>query len=619
MSESSVKSDASVARGLTKRWLPRSSDAVGPPQAGITLVERVLRARGYDADRVAAFVDPSLKELHDPSLLPDVDKAAERILEAAKAGQRIVVFGDYDVDGVTASSILVHMIRSLVPESDVVGYIPHRVAEGYGLNSDAIRGLANDGAQVIVSVDCGITAHEPAVTAKQLGVDLIITDHHNPPASMQDLPDAFAIVHPRRPDSVYPWGELCGAGVAYKLAWRLATMHAGGRTVSSKSRSVLLELLGLAALGTIADVVPLTDENRVIARFGLTNLARSQNPGLRALIRASGLGSDKVDTEDVGFRLAPRLNAVGRLGHAREALELLTEATGERADQLAEQLSGLNTERRRVEKTIVQEACQMAEAAGMTEDATRIIVLRHADWHTGVIGIACSRLAEKYGRPVILMQHDGDTSKGSARSIGGFNLHGALEACSQHLLKFGGHDMAAGMACESGRFEEFKIAVTEYTNRHLDPIDLIPGVRFDATVPLSGLDIRDVENIEQLAPFGAGNPRVRLRVQGRVNGSPRVFGTRGDHLSFNLIAPGGSGMRVVAWKWGQHASRIPPGATIEAIVEPKLSKWGGSTKIEPVLVDLRLLETQEEQERVSADGSQLRYSVGAEANVPDRS
>jgi len=574
---------------MTKRWLPRSPDAAAPGQPGEALVERVLRGRGLSPDDLDSFLNPTLKGMHDPGLLPDIDKACERILRAGASGERIVIFGDYDVDGVTASAILVHMLRTLLPNADVTGYIPHRVDEGYGINTGAIESLAADGAKVIISVDCGITAIEPAQAAKRLGVDLIITDHHNPPSSIDDLPDAFAVVHPRRPDSAYPWGELCGAGVAYKLAWRMATMHAGQHTVSPECRRVLLDLLGFAALGTIADVVPLQDENRIIARHGLVNLARSSNEGLRALIHASKLDSDKVDAEAVGFRLAPRLNAVGRLGHAREALELLTEATGRRATQLAEQLSALNDERRNLERSIFTQACEMAEDESMTGPDRRAIVLRHADWHPGVIGIVCSRLVEKYGRPALLLQHAGDVCKGSGRSIDGFNLHGALESCADELTRFGGHDMAAGMACASDLYTAFADRFIECANASLSEGDLVPSVRYDATVEHGSMSVRDVEQIERLAPFGAGNPKVRLRVRGRISGTPKVFGGRGDHLSFQLMGSTGAGVRVVGWNWSTHADRIPPGASIEAIVEPKLSRWNGRTTIEPVLVDLRLV------------------------------
>lgn len=603
--------DACV-RGLTRRWMPRSETGSGPGSvpSGGSLVDRVLAARGIHADDAEAYLNPSLKGLHDPGLLTDIDKAAERILGAVRSGERVAIFGDYDVDGITASAILVHMIRAISPGADLVTYIPHRVDEGYGINDGALERLAADGAKVVVSVDCGITAIGPARTARRLGIDLIITDHHNPPATREDLPEAFAVVHPRHPDSAYPFGELCGAGVAYKLAWRMATMHAGGERVSPALRGVLLELLSFAALGTIADIVPLVDENRVIARHGLVGIARTSNPGLRALIKASGLESSKVDAEDVGFRLAPRLNAVGRLGHALEALELLTEATGERATELAESLSTLNDERRRVEREIFERACELAESQGMTGEDRRAIVLAADGWHPGVVGIVCSKLTEKYGRPAILMCRDGDACKGSGRSIEGFNLHGALEACAEHLTRFGGHDMAAGLACETERFEAFADRLVDHVNGLLGPEDLVAGVRYDIEASVSELDVHEGERFERLAPFGPGNPRVRVRVKGKIAGSPKVFGQRGDHLSFQLIGPDrGSGFRVVGWGWSQHAADIPPGATIEAIVEPKVSRWNGRATVEPVLSDLRVV----------ASGSDHSVVASTDAKVPARS
>ncbi len=581
------REEPGYGRGLTRRWVPRAAERPAP--STLPLVERVLWARGMDDAAAPAFLDPSLQAMHDPGLLPDIDKAARRILDALSARERVVIYGDYDVDGITASAILVHMIRTLDPSADVRTYIPHRIDEGYGINADAIAQLATEGARVIVSVDCGITAVEPATAAAKLGVDLIITDHHNPPASLAELPAAFAVVHPRRPDSRYPFGELCGAGLAYKLAWRLATMHAGGDKASPACRSMLIELLGFAALGTIADIVPLRDENRVITRHGLRQLARPRNEGLRALIHASGLDSEKVDAEAVGFRLAPRLNAVGRLGHAREALELLTEARGKRATDLAETLSSLNEERRRVERNIVDQACRMAEEAGMTAPGVRAIVLAHEEWHPGVVGIVCSRLVEKYGRPTVLMQRDGDVCKGSGRSIDGFNLHGALEHCAAHLERFGGHDMAAGMACRADRLGAFTEAFLGHAKGLLTDDDLVPMVRFDAEADITELGVREAQTLEKLAPFGPGNPRVRLLVRGRVCGQPRMLGARGDHLAFQLGSANGAAARIVAWGWGDKAEHIRSGEAIEAIVEPKLSTWNGSTRVEPVLADLRVL------------------------------
>ena len=354
-------------RGLLRRWKRRGAGPSDPAMDVGPLMARILRCRGLgDAAAAELFLSPLLKHLHDPSLMPDLDRAAERMLAAAKCGETIAIYGDYDVDGVTATAILYHTLRHICPAAKVVTYVPHRLEEGYGLNPEAIAELADGGATVIVSVDCGITAVEPARVARERGVDLIITDHHNPPADEAMLPPAFAVVHPRRPGSQYPYGELCGAGVAFKLAWRLATMESGGARVSESTRELLLELLGLCSLGVIADVVPLNGENRVIASFGLKRIKHSRLEGLRALVEASGLAGENVEAEDVGFKLGPRLNACGRMGHAREAVELLTTATGPRAIEIATQLSRQNDERRSTEQRILEEAIELAQAAGMT-------------------------------------------------------------------------------------------------------------------------------------------------------------------------------------------------------------------------------------------------------------
>lgn len=598
-------------RGLTRRWAPRRPEA-DRPDPSVPLVDRVLAARGVTPDAADAFLAPSLMAMHEPGLIPDMDKAAARLLDAARRGERIVIYGDYDVDGVTASAILVRMLRLLAPGAPVATYIPHRIDEGYGINTAAIERLAAEGARVIVSVDCGITAVEPARAARALGVDLIITDHHNPPASMEELPDAFAVVHPRRPDSAYPFGELCGAGVAYKLAWRLATLDAGDRRVSAVCRGVLVELLGLAALGSIADLVPLVDENRVIVRHGLNRLGRGGCEGLDALIHACRLDSDKVDCDAVGFRLAPRLNAVGRLGHAREALELLTDARGARATQLAEVLGRVNDERRAVERAIFERACEMAEAAGMTGPDRRAIVLADPGWHPGVVGIVCSRLVERYARPALLLQRDGGVCKGSGRSVDGFNLHAGLAACADLLSRFGGHDMAAGLACDADRFEAFAERFIEHANARLSPENMVHTLRYDAVAGVADLTRPAVEQLEKLAPFGRGNPRVRIRVRGRLNGSPEPLGSTGAHLALRLMGEDarGEAVRVVAWNFAAHAPAIPPGCRVEAVVEPKLSRWNGVARVEPVLADLRVL---------GAGEPPAVHSVGAVAYEPVRS
>jgi single-stranded-DNA-specific exonuclease len=580
-----LPNESGADAGLKYVWSPR-----GDLSCDGDLVTRVLSARGLESD-ADAFMNPTLQGLHDPKLIPHLELAAERIIRAIQADEQIVIFGDYDVDGVTASAILIHTIRAISSQARVSSYIPHRIDEGYGLNDEAIRNLHAQGAGLVVSVDCGITGIEPAKVAKSLGLDLIITDHHNPPESIADLPDAFAVVHPRHPDSKYPFGELCGAGVAYKLSWHMCVLHSGNNKVHPKLRSVLLEMLGFAALGSIADVVPLIDENRAIVKHGLRQIPHSSCEGLRALIRASALDTSKIDTEDIGFRLAPRLNAIGRLGHAREGLHLMTDAIGMEAEQLASKLSRVNDERKSVGEAIFAQACEMAKNAGMCEEDKRAIVLAHEDWHPGVVGIVCSRLVERFARPVILMQIDGDTCKGSGRSIDGFNLHAGLDACSDLLVGYGGHDMAAGMRCSTADFDTFAQQFIAHANTQLSTEDLVNTARYDAEGSVSDLSVPQVESLERLAPFGAGNPRVQLRINNaKLIGDAAPFGKTGAHLGLRVSDRNdpGRAVRVVAWNWASLRDRIPPGAPVELIVEPKLSRWNGRVNVEPVLVDLRL-------------------------------
>ncbi|MFT5423794.1 MAG: single-stranded-DNA-specific exonuclease [Phycisphaerales bacterium] len=587
-------------RGLTRLWTLRSE----APAAGLagSLTDRVLASRGLaDAEAATEFLSPTLNGLHDPSRIPHLDRAAERILAALRGGEPVVIFGDYDVDGITATCILWRMMRAIVPEASIESYIPHRLDEGYGLNEEAVGTLANRGAKVIVSVDCGITAVEPARVAKELGVDLIITDHHNPPASHADLPDAFAVVHPRHPDSDYPFGELCGAGVAYKLAWRLATLASENSVEESTAdgkvrpdlRVLLIELLGPCTLGVIADLVPLVDENRVIAKFGLPRIHGSSFIGLQALQEASGLGGNKVSEEDLGFRLAPRLNAIGRLGHAADAVELMMTDDPVRARQIAGWLSKLNDERRAVERKIVTQACEMAEAAGMTGPDRRAIVLAHEDWHPGVVGIVCSRLVEKYARPTILMQNQGERCAGSGRSLEGFNLHGAMGDCSHLLTTFGGHNMAAGLKLDTANLDAFTQAFIERVGTELGSDDLVRPLRYDGDATLDELTPASIKDLRRLAPFGMGNASVRVRVRGlRVQGRPEPFGKAGTHLSLRLrdaaAGPSGPEIRAIAWGWAQHLDSIPPGSVIDAVLTPQINSWGGRDRVEPVIEDVRL-------------------------------
>lgn len=580
-------SAAPSERGMTKRWCP----PVGGVRAGLPLVARVMASRGLTGDEACArFLEPSLLHLHDPSLIPDLDRAAERILAAARAGERIVIYGDYDVDGITATSILYHILRELAPGCEVATYVPHRLEEGYGVNEAAIGELADAGARLIVTVDCGVTAVGPARLAAARGVDLIITDHHNPPACEEALPEAYAVVHPRHPRSAYPFGDLCGAGVAYKLAWRLATMACGRERVPEQVRALLVDLLAFAGMGVIADVVPLLGENRVIARHGLSRVRTPRFPGLRALIDASGLDGERVQAEDVAFRLAPRLNAVGRLGHAREAVELLTTARGQRAIDIARQLTRLNVERQGVEREIFEHASERAVREGMTGDDRRAIVLADPGWHAGVVGIVCARLVERFHRPTILMREEGGLCHGSGRSIDGFSLHGALQECAHLLTSFGGHDMAAGLKVRTGSLPEFVSAFTAVANRGIPPDRLVGASAYDCEARLDELERGAVVQLERLGPFGRSNPDVRVVLRGlRLATRPQTFGQNNKHLSLRVVGGMDSGrarpLRLVGWNWARHIASLTEGMTLDALLTPAVSAWSG--EVEGVLVDVR--------------------------------
>lgn len=572
-------------RGMTCRWLLPDPDHRAAE--GASMVERVLAARGLAGNAAAAFLDPRLSQLHDPALLPDIEPAAHRILEALDSRQPVAIYGDYDVDGVTAAAILWRTFKHLRPDAPVLTYIPHRVEEGYGVNADALTELAQRGAGVVVTVDCGITAIEPARLARSLGLDLIVTDHHLPPADASGLPTALACVHPRRPGSLYPFGELSGAGVAYKLAWRLATLAHGSPRLGPDARALLVELLALAALGAVADVVPLVGENRVIVRHGLARLTRTPFVGLRALAQAARLQGQSVSAWDAGFRLAPRLNASGRMAHAAEALELLITNNPDRAEAIARDMEARNQDRRSTERAITARAIDLAAQHAMTSDRSAI-VLAHPDWHPGVVGIACSRLVDRFYRPTLLLCQSDGHCHGSGRSIDGFDLHAALDACSRHLVSFGGHQMAAGLRLASDRLADFSADFLAYADRALPPERLVKPLRIDAAATIPELTTDAVGRLMSLEPFGRGNPAPTIALPGlRLIGPPRPLGPRGDHLALLLGQPGGLALRTVAWGWGPRIEHLRQGMALDAAVRPRISTYSGRSRVEPELIDAR--------------------------------
>ncbi len=553
------------------------------------LVATLLINRGLDdADRARAFLNPTLSDLHDPALLPGVTAAAERIGQAVADAQPIVIYGDYDVDGITAGAILWHTLT--LAGANVSTYVPHRIDEGYGLNVQAIEQLA-EGRPLIVSVDCGITAVEPVRVAKQLGLDLIITDHHE--FDPHNLPDAHTIVHPRftshasSPQPAYPFGDLCGAGVAFKLAWQVAKVHCGCDRLPDRYKALLIDLLSLAALGTVADVVPLVDENRVLTRFGLGRVKQTRFAGLNALIDVARLRDKKIDSYHVGFVLGPRLNACGRMGHAQRAVHLLTDASPDEARRIAAFLNSENERRRATERTIFAEARQMVTDDGCDRADRRAIVVGKAGWHPGVLGVVASRLAEAYGRPAVVLNFEGGVAHGSARSVVGVSIHEALAHCGEPLDSFGGHAMAAGLRLGIDRVDALRDALVGFVNDKLAVADLVGAIEIDAVCRLDELSLQLFEQVQALAPFGRANPTPVLCVRGvTLAGPPRRIGAAGQHLRLDL-RQGGHSMQAVAFGMGDLADDLAAGAELDVVFEPKVSTWQGLRRAELHVKDLR--------------------------------
>ncbi|HWB13012.1 MAG TPA: single-stranded-DNA-specific exonuclease RecJ [Pirellulales bacterium] len=577
---------------MAKRWRihAHSTDRIAAlaRTAGVSaVIARLLICRGLDDPlAVRSFLDPKLSQLRDPSELPGVAAAAERIGRAIAARERITVYGDYDVDGMTGTSLLVQCLRLL--GADVGYYVPHRIDEGYGLNDDALGSLAAQGTKLVVTVDCGIASVSQAETARRLGLELVITDHHE---FAQTLPEAAAIVHPRLPGTAYPFAGLSGAGVAFKLAWALCQQASGAKKVGDAMRNYLLSAVGLAALGTVADMVPLVDENRVLVQHGLASLKQRSGLGLSALMKLAELDrKPNLDAEDVAFSLAPRLNAAGRLGQALLAVELLTTGSAERAQALAEYLNELNGSRQSLERSIYLAANKLAqEQHDVEEDAA--FVLAQRGWHPGVIGIVAGRLVDKYHRPVVLVALDDLGVKpgiGSARSISGFNLHEALADCCQHLVSHGGHAAAAGLKIEESRVDDFRSDFCERAAEALTPTQAWRGgteLSIDAEVSFGELTLATLNQIERLAPFGQHNPRPMLCASDVTLAAPvqRIGG--GRHLALRLCQHGVV-LRAVAFGVGDRAEELDKLAgPLSVAFRPIVNDFNGFRRVELQLSD----------------------------------
>jgi single-stranded-DNA-specific exonuclease len=528
----------------------------------------VLLRRGYGrVEDARAFLEGE-RPPHDPLLLGDTAVAVDRIRAAISAGTRICVHGDYDVDGICATALAVLTLRSL--GADVVWHLPSRFEEGYGVSRDTLARLAEDGVGLVLTVDCGITAVEEVAEARALGLEVIVTDHHRPGSELPECP-----IVATRPSS-YPFPELCGTGVAWKLAEALGAADP--------------RHLDLVALATIADVVPLLDENRSLATAGLRALARTGKPGLAALMRSAHVDPAALDATAVAFRLAPRINAAGRLCRPDVALELVLTEDAETATRLAAELETLNRDRQAVEDRILREAVRTVEEWSEPKRRRRGYVLWSEDWHEGVNGIVASRLVERFGRPVVLIARSQDGWKGSGRSVAAFDLHGALGACAEHLERYGGHRAAAGLSISEERLEPFADAFAAHADSVLGEDDLRPVTRVDAIVPASALTLDLAAELDRLAPFGLGNPDVTLLVPSCEAVDAATVG-EGKHLRFRVRQHGRDGGSAIAFGLGAQLDRLRRDTRYDVVCRLQENRWNGT--VAPQLVVRRLFDAPE--------------------------
>lgn len=577
-----------------KTWqlLAHDRDAIERLATSLRLapvVAQLLLNRGLgDAASARRFLEAPLAGLHPPEALAGVPEAAARLHAAVQQGRRVCVYGDYDVDGITGTAILWQALRLLGNPAEF--YVPNRLEEGYGLNSDALRQIAQAGASVVVTVDCGIASLAEAEEARRLGLELIVTDHHE---FKDQLPDAAVRVHPRLPGSTYPFGGLSGSGVAFKVAWALCQRACGSDKVTPPFKEFLLDSVVLAALGLVADVVPLLDENRIFVRHGLHRLRKAPTPGLKALLEAAGLLDKPVLTaDDISFKLAPRLNAAGRLGCARLVVELLTTPATAKATELARYLEGENEKRQKMERRILAQARERVDSDGF--DEAPALVLADPEWHPGIIGIVAGRLADLYARPALLIALRPDRANGAAvgqgsgRSIPGFPLHEALRACDDLLLSHGGHAAAAGFKILPDAIASFRERLHAFTQQHFPSGLPAPLLTIDAEVPLSALTLNLVADLDRLEPYGSSNRRPVFLAGGlQVVDAPKRVGQGERHLNFR-VRQQNAVLRCIAFNMGDRVEELmSAGGQCALVFTPRVNEWQGYRKVEMEVVDLQ--------------------------------
>ncbi|WP_152391745.1 single-stranded-DNA-specific exonuclease RecJ [Paenibacillus guangzhouensis] len=544
-----------------------------------SFIAQLLIVRGIDTvEQVEMFLRGSLTDLHDPFLLKGMTAAVERIERALEQGEKIRIYGDYDADGVSSTSLMIELFRALGANFDT--YIPHRMTEGYGMNIPAMDHAAEHGVQLIVTVDTGISAVDQIAYANQLGIDVVVTDHHEPP---EILPNAVALVNPKIHDCPYPFKGLAGVGVAFKLAHALL-----GRVPE--------ELLEFVTLGTIADLMPLNGENRILVRYGLERMRRSTNLGVRALFETADMKLPQIGSTQVAFAMAPRINASGRLEHAMQAVELLTTRDPGQAKQLAVHLDALNRARQDLVEEITVEAVQQLElkmASSQDGALPKVIVLAGEGWNVGVIGIVASKILERYYRPTLILGIDAETGmcKGSARSIEGFNLYEALTECSELLDHYGGHEAAAGLTMERDHLAAFEARMISLAERCITAEHEMASIEIDLECKLSEATVAFIESLEELAPFGMANPAPRVKMRGLRLKESRQIGQEKQHLKLTL-AEGRLELDAISFRNGPLAGLMNDEAVLDLVGELQINEWNGRRKAQLLVQDLAVPHVQ---------------------------
>lgn len=536
------------------------------------IVCRLLLIRGHiTTEDAKLFLRPKLDQLHDPLSFLSMDKAVERLARAVQDKELVFIHGDYDVDGICSTTLLTRTVRELGGQA--MPFIPRRIEDGYDLSDAGVDAAIEAGAKLVVTCDCGTTAVAPVARLCEAGIDVIVTDHHLPGG---ELPNCLAVLNPKRPGCEYRDKDLAAVGVAFKLALALA------RSLG-KNENFIWGMLDLVALATVADVAPLRGENRVFVRYGLKVLAETRNLGLRALIRAAGLDGKPLTAGRIGFVLAPRLNAAGRLGAAIRGVQLLMSESEHEANSIARELEELNYRRQTIDRATLEQARE--RVLRMDLDETFGIVLADDTWHPGVIGIVASRLVEEFGRPVLLIALSGDQGKGSGRSISKFDLHGALGKCGDLLIRFGGHRAAAGVTIARERVDEFAARFNQVARSLLTAEDLVPEIRVDLEVSIDGMDERLESLFRHFEPFGSGNPTpVLLARNVTLTAPPRIIGRDGLKL---VLGMGTGSLEAIGWGLASRAGEFQPGGTVDVAFRLERDEYRGESRLQARIADIR--------------------------------